>query len=239
MRIMVGSFLLTLAAVSGLSLATATIARAEADGPDYFRVIGVAENDVLNIREAPEAGAAKLGEIPWNGDGIRNLGCQGGLSFAEWEVATEAERRAAAQTRWCRVSYDGVEGWAAGWFLAEGSYPAAETTVSGGPSMWRFGAVNGEPAVGDAEITLAPDGSISGTTGCNRFSGRGEMVDGALVIDGPLAATRMACPGEALTMQEDRILAALRGRLSIGFDPFSQSLQLVNEDAGITLRLDR
>jgi heat shock protein HslJ len=234
-----GGLLLSVVAISSLLSAMVTGVRAEADGPDYFRVTGVAENDVLNIREAPEAGAAKLGGIPWNGDGIRNLGCQGGLSFAEWEAATEAERRAAAQTRWCRVSYGGIEGWAAGWFLAEGAYPAAETAGSGSPSMWRFGAVDGEPAIGDTEITFGPDGSISGTTGCNRFNGRGEMVEGALVIAGPLATTRMACPGEAITMQEDRILAALQGRLSIGFDPFSQSLQLVNEDAGITLRLDR
>jgi len=239
MRVALRDRFLTLVAVSGLFFAVTTAVEAEADGPDYFRVTGVAENDVLNIRGAPEAGAAKLGEIPWNGDGIRNLGCQGGLSFAEWEAATEAERKAAAQTRWCRVSYDGVEGWAAGWFLAEGSYPAGEAAGSGSPTSWRFGTVDGDPAVGETEISFGADGSISGTTGCNRFNGRGAMDDGALVIDGPLATTRMACPGEAMTMQEDRILAALQGRLSIAFDPFSQSLQLVNEDAGVTLRLDR
>jgi len=238
MRMKIRSCLLTVVAVSGLLFAAIDVA-AEADGPDYFRVTGVAENDVLNIRDAPEAGAPKLGEIPWNGDGIRNLGCQGGLSFAEWEVASEAERKAAAQTRWCRVSYEGVEGWAAGWFLAEGAYPEPATAGSGAPSLWRLGMVNGEPVVGDAEATFGSDGSISGTTGCNRFNGRGEMDDGLLVINGPMATTRMACPGDALTMQEDHILAALQGRLKVDFDPFSQSLQLFNEDAGVTLRLER
>ena len=56
---------------------------ADASGPDFFRVTGVAADDVLNIREAPDAGSAKIGEIPPDGDGVRNLGCQGGLSFAE------------------------------------------------------------------------------------------------------------------------------------------------------------
>ena len=230
---------LHLIALSALLFATATGVRAEADGPDYFRVTGVSENDALNIREAPEAGATKLGEIPWNGDGIRNLGCEGGLSFAEWEGATEAERKAAAQTRWCRVSHDGVEGWVAGWFLAEGSDPAAQPTGDGELVTWRFGAVDGDVAIGETEITFGTDGSITGTTGCNRFNGQGAMRDGVLVIGEPLATTRMACPGEALSSQEDRILAALQGRLSVAFDPFSQTLQLVNEDAGVTLRLDR
>jgi heat shock protein HslJ len=226
------------AATMGLLLAMAAGVRAEADGPDYFRVTGVAENDVLNIHEAPDAEAAKLGEIPWNGDGIRNLGCEGGLSFDEWQKATPEQREAGAKTRWCRVSYDGVEGWAAGWFLAEGSYPAAETTGTGEAAVWRFGAVNGEPTVGETAITFGRDGSVSGSTGCNRFTGRGVMDGATLVIEGPLATTRMACPGEALTTQEDRILAALQGELSATYDPFSQTLQLVNTSAGITLRLD-
>lgn len=222
----------------GMLLSSAMAAHADADGPDYFQVTGVADNDVLNIREVPEAGARKIGEIPSDGDGIRNLGCQGGMSFAEWETATDAERVAAAQTRWCRVSYGGVEGWAAGWFLAEGSFPAAETAGSGVPLVWRFGVVNGEPTVGETEITFGRDGSISGSTGCNRFNGRGVMDGETLVIEGPLATTRMACPGEALTMQEDRILAALQGTLNVTFDPFSRALQLVSESAGVTLRID-
>lgn len=96
---------------------------AEADGPDYFRVRNVRANDVLNLRTGPSPSAAKLAEIPHDTDGIRNLGCRGGLSFAQWERATAAQRKAAESRRWCRVEYRGVRGWAAGRFLAEGGPP--------------------------------------------------------------------------------------------------------------------
>lgn len=219
-----------------MMLASTLAARADADGPDYFQVTGVAEDDVLNIREAPEAGARKIGEIPWNGDQIQNLGCQGGMSFAEWEAATDAERAAAAQTRWCKVSYRGVEGWAAGWFLAEGSYPADDGTP--GPGQWRITMIDGKPAIGETEFLFSPDGAISGSTGCNQFQGIAALEDGMLVIDRPLATTRMACPGEGVTEQEDRILSALEGRLNVIFDPFSGVLELANASTGATLRLE-
>lgn len=96
---------------------------AVADGPDHFRVIRVAAGDVLNIRAAPDAKAAILGTIPPDGDGIRNLGCQGGLSIDDWMRASEAEREKSARRRWCRVEYRGVEGWSAGFYLGEGSAP--------------------------------------------------------------------------------------------------------------------
>lgn len=51
--------------------------KAEADGPDHYRVIGVAANDVLNLRAAPNPKAAKVGVIPPKANCIRNLGCQG------------------------------------------------------------------------------------------------------------------------------------------------------------------
>lgn len=106
-------------------MAEAQPVRAEADGPDYFRVSGVAANDTLNVRKDPSAAAPKIGEIPHDADGVKNLGCQGGLSFAQWQAATPAEREAAKRVRWCRVAFGGVTGWAAGRFLAEGAAPAA------------------------------------------------------------------------------------------------------------------
>lgn len=94
-------------------------AMATADGPDYYAVTGVAADDVLNMRAKPSPAAAKVGEIPHDGRGIQNLGCQGGPSFAEWQQMSPAEREAAAKKRWCRVRYKGIEGWVAGWFLEE------------------------------------------------------------------------------------------------------------------------
>lgn len=104
-----------------LSLLTPMSGAADASGPDFFRVVGVASNDVLNIRAGPTARSAKVGTIPPNGNGIQNLGCQGGLSYAEWEASSVAQREAARKRVWCQIYYRGVNGWVAGWFLAEGS----------------------------------------------------------------------------------------------------------------------
>jgi len=96
--------------------------RAEADGPDYYAVRGVAADDVLNIRAEPGPHGRKLGEIPPHGTCIRNLGCQGGLTLQEFSTLTpaEQERRAREHPRWCKVEYQGVTGWVAGHYLAEG-----------------------------------------------------------------------------------------------------------------------
>lgn len=101
-------------------------ALATADGPDYFAVTGVAANDVLNIRAKPSPKGEKVGEIPHDGRGIQNLGCQGGPTFAEWEKLSKTERKRAGRQRWCRIRYEGFEGWVAGWFLTEDSGPPAE-----------------------------------------------------------------------------------------------------------------
>jgi hypothetical protein len=116
-----------IAAIAALAMTafalTSGEAGAEADGPDFFRVIGVAADDVLNIRSEPRASGEKLGEIPPGADCVRNLGCQGGLSFEEYTTLTEEEQaaRLKANPRWCRIEYEGVVGWAAGRYLAEGS----------------------------------------------------------------------------------------------------------------------
>jgi len=100
-------------------------AAAEADGPDFYRVTGIRPADVLNIRAAPKADAAKLGTIPPGGTCLRNLGCQGGLSFQEFSTLSKVEqaKRLKQHPRWCRVEYQGVTGWVAGRYLAEGSCP--------------------------------------------------------------------------------------------------------------------
>jgi Bacterial SH3 domain len=96
--------------------------QAEADGPDYYAVRGVARGDVLNMRAEPSPHAPKVGEIPPNGTCIRNLGCKGGLTFEEFTTLApeEKERRARENPRWCKVEYQGVTGWVAGRYLTEG-----------------------------------------------------------------------------------------------------------------------
>jgi SH3-like domain-containing protein len=98
-------------------------ALAEADGPDYYRVVNVAQSDVLNIRAQPTAKARKIGEIPPGADCVRNLGCQGGLTLHEFTTLSEAQKaqRLRDNPRWCQVEYRGTTGWVAGRYLAEGS----------------------------------------------------------------------------------------------------------------------
>ncbi len=108
-----------------LALCSSSVTLATADGPDHFVVRGVAADDVLNIRAEPDAKARKLGEIPPGGRCIRNLGCQGGLSFEEFTSLSPAQRRQRERDnpRWCRVEYRGITGWVSARYLAEGTCP--------------------------------------------------------------------------------------------------------------------
>ena len=62
-----------------------------AHGPDTYRVRGVADWDVLNIRRRPTSSSRIVGEIPPYGSGVHCLGpCRG---------------------NWCRISWRGTIGW--------------------------------------------------------------------------------------------------------------------------------
>lgn len=98
-------------------------AAAEADGPDAFRVVGVATNDALNLRASASAQSRIIARIPPDARGLRNLGCSGIPTFAQWQRLSPAERAAAGQARWCKVEYGGRTGWVAGRFLREDSGP--------------------------------------------------------------------------------------------------------------------
>lgn len=98
------------------------VSSADADGPDFFKVRNVAQNDTLNVRAEPNPRAAKVGEIPHDGTCIRNIECQGGLNLLEIMDLSPAARqkRERENPRWCKVEYRGVTGWVAGRHLAEG-----------------------------------------------------------------------------------------------------------------------
>ena len=96
-------------------------ALADADGPDFYDVKGVAAGDVLNLRAKANYQSAKIGTIPPDGKCLRNLGCRGGLTFEEFSTLSEAEKRKIEhqRPRWCRIEYQGVTGWVAGRYLQE------------------------------------------------------------------------------------------------------------------------
>jgi len=77
------------------------------DGPDYWKVAGVAANDHLNIRSGPGTSKRVVAIAP-NGAVFRNLGCRG-----------------TGNDRWCHIETpDGrTSGWVAGRFLQESGAP--------------------------------------------------------------------------------------------------------------------
>ena len=109
---------------------------------------------------------------------------------------------------------------------------------SAAASQWSVISVDGTPAMGTPVIVFA-ESAISGDTGCNRFNATGtfEAADGTLVVSSPVATTRMACPGETLTAQDDKIIAMFEGSIFVAFDVFSDLLTLTSSD--ITLVLAR
>jgi heat shock protein HslJ len=64
--------------------------------------------------------------------------------------------------------------------------------------------------VGDVELSAEfdPDGTVSGSGGCNRFHG-GYTVDGQSLEIGPLASTMIACESEEISAQEAGYFAAM------------------------------
>lgn len=122
---------------------------AEASGPDFYRVVGVTGNDVLNIRVEPRAGARKIGQIPANARHIRSLGkCVGGMTYSQWQSATPAERSRAKFRRWCQVAWRGAQGWVNAGYLAEDSAGAPTQGVAPPESIDGIRAVRVNVAAG-------------------------------------------------------------------------------------------
>ncbi|WP_318406331.1 SH3 domain-containing protein [Photobacterium leiognathi] len=108
-------------AVTALGLCSTFInlAYATAGGPDYY--------DVLNIREEPVYSAKKLGEIPYDGICLQNRGCVGGVTYQEFSTLSDAELAVIRKQRprWCKVNYQGTEGWVAAKYVMETQHYAA------------------------------------------------------------------------------------------------------------------
>jgi heat shock protein HslJ len=82
--------------------------------------------------------------------------------------------------------------------------PAAAVAQDGlAVSAWRATSVGPQvvPEGVEAVVRFGEGGQLTGTGGCNRFSGTYESGSGELTI-GPVAATRMACPGPAMEIEQ-------------------------------------
>lgn len=159
---------LVLAVVTGVLVAGS--AWATADGPDFLRVIGVDPGERLMVRAEPKAKARVVGGLAHDADGIANRGCEGGLSAAAYAEATEDERSAARKTRWCRVAFEGISGWAAGWHLAEGTSPPPVVFACDGveePVTATFAADQAHVDVGGDRLILSQVPAASGARYAN------------------------------------------------------------------------
>jgi heat shock protein HslJ len=116
-----------------------------------------------------------------------------------------------------------------GLYLTFAQLAAAETR------HWRIDAVNGAPALGQAGLRLSDDRALSGSTGCNNFTGTAFFADGFLLVDEPLATTRMACPREDVTTQEDTVLRILKGTVDVAFNPVTGAMTLSQGSDNMTL----
>lgn len=85
--------------------------------------------------------------------------------------------------------------------LAGSSWSLATYTSDGGASTPAVAGSDGAP------LTFAPDGTLAGSTGCNRFTGTYEQ-DGSSLSITLGGVTQMACQGD-LAVQETAVLAAL------------------------------
>jgi len=83
---------------------------------------------------------------------------------------------------------------------------------------WIAEDIDGRGVIDNAQSTLsiAPDGRVTGNSGCNRFFAQAE-VTGNKVKFGKAGATMMACP-EALMDQERKFFAALEKAASFRID---------------------
>lgn len=93
-------------------------------------------------------------------------------------------------------------------------------------TSWTFVSIGGAAVAADRPTALTFDGTrLSGSAGCNRFSGDYTHA-GRVLTAGPLMATEMACPGMEL---EAAFFALMRGPVGLSF-PTDGTLVLTGAD---------
>lgn len=88
-----------------------------------------------------------------------------------------------------------------------------------------------------AIIRFEPDNQVSGSTGCNRFSGA-TTIGAEQLVFGPISMTRRAC-APAIMDQEKRISQALQQVATYRFDDETDTLHFYDKDSQSVMRLSR
>ncbi|SFP96306.1 SH3 domain-containing protein [Tranquillimonas alkanivorans] len=108
------------------------MAIADADGPDAWRVTGVAREDVLNIRMGPGTEYPVIGALPPDARHLRAKTCTPLATVAQYDTLS-ADERTALPARWCLV--DGGSqgrGWVPQAYLAEDSTASSPFRTASG-----------------------------------------------------------------------------------------------------------
>jgi heat shock protein HslJ len=102
-------------------------------------------------------------------------------------------------------------------------------------TSWTVTSINRVPATDPMPtIAFGTDGSVSGTTGCNQYTGT-FTVDGKKITFSPLASTLVACTDPAASAQESIFIETVQGATDWAIDGGNLSLtgdkNLVGEPA--------
>jgi len=102
-----------------------------------------------------------------------------------------------------------------------------DATTLGGVT-WRLEDLAGHGVIDNSHVTIEflPDGKVTGSGGCNRYSGSATL-KGPQITFTPLASTMMACSPELMD-QEMRFFAALGKASTVSFDKTGALLIQVN-----------
>ncbi len=101
-------------------------------------------------------------------------------------------------------------------------------------TSWRLVEIDGQKALESVPVTamFAGPNRISGSGGCNRYTGTAVADNGQLAV-GALAATRMYCAEAGVSAQEDAYFSAL-GKTK-GYTVLGTELRLSAENGDATL----
>jgi len=103
------------------AMAFALPAFAEADGPDAWRVVGVAPDDVLNARVGPGTDYFVIATLPHDARGVQLSVCVPTTTTLQYFALSGGQQaELAGLAPWCLVSLGGEQlGWVHRRFLAE------------------------------------------------------------------------------------------------------------------------
>lgn len=112
---------------------------------------------------------------------------------------------------------------------------ASEAEVADVP--WTMTELAGAAPLADTvvDFNLTADGTVSGSAGCNQYTGSATFADGEMTLGPNLASTMMACE-DPIMAQESAFIAALE-RVA-GYELVDGELRLTDADGNVLARFE-